>query len=87
MSRTAPRTPGTDPLPRRTPGSRRAPELRCDFCTWPAAYIAPESGAVVCDPYTHPLDNPGAAHPIGPGQNAPDDDPADLAALLTAAGL
>ncbi len=54
----------TTALPRRTPRSRRAPELLCDFCTWPAGYIAPESGALVCDPYAHPITDPGNTHPL-----------------------
>ena len=54
----------TTSLPRRTPRKHRAPELLCDYCVWPAAYISPETGAVVCDPYAHTILSPERCDPL-----------------------
>ena len=54
----------TAALPGRTPRKHRAPELLCDYCAWPAAYISPESGAVVCDPYAHTILAPDRCHAL-----------------------
>jgi hypothetical protein len=83
---TPPTAPTGHPPPRPTRHHHPA-ELRCDFCAWPAAWIAPESGALVCDPYTHPITRPEHAHPLATGQHYAQDDPADLDALLAAAGI
>jgi hypothetical protein len=54
----------TSTAPRQTPRPRRAPILRCDYCVWPARWIAPESGAVVCDPYSHQITAPENCHQL-----------------------
>ena len=53
----------TTALPHRTPRKHRAPELLCDYCDWPAAFISPETGAVVCDPFAHTILSPIGATP------------------------
>ncbi len=54
----------TTALPRRAPRKHRAPELLCDYCVWPAAYISPETGALVCDPYAHSILSPERCGPL-----------------------
>jgi len=54
----------TTALPNRTPRKHRAPELLCDYCEWPAAFISPETSAVVCDPFAHTILSPERCHPL-----------------------
>lgn len=49
---------------RRTPRKPRPPALLCDYCVWPAGWIAPESGALVCDPYSHRITAPENCHQL-----------------------